>query len=84
MEQALSLALARPVFELEKCYLDENWSESNQDQPAPSRTCPAARWCPLGPADLASFDSELAPQFSLFLEYTILRMTKDVKSINTA
>ena len=24
------LALARPVFELEKCYLDENWSESNQ------------------------------------------------------
>ena len=26
----LALALARPVFELEKCYLDENWSESNQ------------------------------------------------------
>jgi len=25
------LALARPVFELQKCYLDENWSESNQE-----------------------------------------------------
>ena len=25
------LALARPVFELEKCYLDENWSESDQE-----------------------------------------------------
>ena len=27
----LALVLARPVFELEKCYLDENWSESNQE-----------------------------------------------------
>ena len=25
-----ALALDRPVFELQKCYLDENWSESNQ------------------------------------------------------
>ena len=25
------LALARPVFELQKCYLDENWSEINQE-----------------------------------------------------
>ena len=27
----LVTALARPVFELQKCYLDENWSEFNQE-----------------------------------------------------
>jgi len=27
----LAIALARPVFELQKCYLDENCSEFNQE-----------------------------------------------------
>ena len=34
----LAIALARPVFELQKCYLDENCSEFNQEFIAVLRT----------------------------------------------
>ena len=34
-----ALAVDRPVFELQKCYLDENWSESNQEFSGVFRCC---------------------------------------------